>query len=136
MSRTRKDRPYWVRANDKKEKRVEHHNHELLGRYYRYYGDNRVRQHSEECTIDLPRTKNYGDNHYTCTWELDYGYNYLYGGMSVEERHQTYYNPLRTLERDTLRKAVKEYNATGDIEYDIFFQDRYQHQMLNGGYWD
>lgn len=136
MSRTKKDRPYWVRANDKTERRVARHDHDRIGRYYKYYGQSVVYQYEDECTIDYPRTGNNSDKNYPCTWELDYGYNYFYGGMSVQERHMTYYNPLRTLERDTLRKAVKEYNTTGDIEKDIFFQDRHQHQMLNGGYWD
>lgn len=136
MSRTKKDRPYWVRVNDKTENRIEHHDHERLGKYYSRYKENKTRRYSEECTIDVPRQANGDLTAYTCTWELNYGYSYLYGGMSVKDRHITYYNPLRTLERDTLRVAVKEYNATGDLEDGVFFQDRWQHGMLGGGHWD
>jgi hypothetical protein len=32
LSRTRKDRPYWVRANDPKERKTYHHNHIVIHR--------------------------------------------------------------------------------------------------------
>lgn len=137
MSRTKKDRPYWVKSNDKKEVRRASHNHESLGKIVRNFRG-KIVKYDEECSLEVPQQHPSSDDHRsTCYYNLGYGYRYWYSrGQDRDDRLNTYYNPLRTLERETLTKATKEYNATGDIEEDIFFPDTHQSCMLGGGYWD
>lgn len=137
MSRTKKDRPYWVKVNDKKEAKRAHHDHESLGKIVRNFRG-KIVKYADECTLEVPQTHSSSDDHRsTCHYSLGYGYRYWGDrGQDRADRLNTYYNPLRTMERDALNKAAKEYNANGDIEKDIFFPDSHQHCMLGGGYWD
>jgi hypothetical protein len=136
MSRTKKDRPYWVKLNDKKVAKRPHHNHAVIGKTVRGFRGNII-TYADECTLEQPETHSSNDDHRRpCSYLLGYGYGYWLDGMTREDRMNTYYNPLRTMEREELTKAKKEYNATGDIEKDIAFPDGHRHGMLGGGYWD
>lgn len=95
MSRTRKDRPYWVRSMDPTEDRSEYHNH-----------DNGV------CDIDttpgLPwREQSLED----CSYELPWSH----ATPPHAYVHARWWGPQRTSERAACRKLVQQYNGSGDV---------------------
>jgi hypothetical protein len=125
MSRTDKDRPYWVRTNDPREDRVEHHNH-VAPRWRTMYA------WDGECHIDEPSTRE-NRRSYSCGFNLRYK---RYWNPKKEDRRLYYYKPLRSRERDTLGKAAKQYNAGNEVDEDIVLPESHRHAMFPGGYWD
>lgn len=107
MSRTDKDRPYWVRVRDKHEKRSESHTH-------------RSWRSREElaCDIDQHDAQGYNERHDGhCGYQLDLHKGCRYHssppGWLVDH---LYHEPMRRDARDVLREAAKEWNGSGDTE--------------------
>lgn len=126
MSRTDKDRPFWVKLNDPSENRTDDHMHHTRGLWSKDWDG--------VCDIDKP----YGPT--LKRWagrnchRMIHNYN-PWDDPTKEDRDLLYYGPLRASERDTLKKAAKEYNTTGDTE-DVFLQEKHRHSMFGGGYWN
>lgn len=119
MSRTRKDRPYRVRLNDKSEPKMRLHSHgsvgsvgtDFRGRDYRY---------ADYCTIEersLHSSNRDPMNRRPCETHL--GWQYRPGRRPKrEDALLAYWAPARQAERSALHSATAEYNATGGIEDD------------------
>lgn len=145
MSRTYKDRPYWVKEHDKNA-REEHHNHTQMGMETKSYNNGRGSinnyYYPDECSIGMeqqvhPSTTRW-DN-YPCYYYLSNGTIKRYYRDYSPPRdtlHDLYWGPMRADVRDGLNDAVKEYNTHGDIEEDIFFREKSRHSIYKGGYWD
>lgn len=139
MSRTRKDRPHWVRLNDKKDKvvRVPYHRHHLFGETITLWtGDEFT--YENHCTIDEPER---GRSHRSetlrrpCFISAGWAY-YAYDG-NKETVNLGFWSPLRRDEKDELTKLVKVYNGGEDLEdYDFFLTEKTCHGVYGGGYWD
>ena len=110
MSKTDKDRPYWVRCNDSTERRrIRHYHHDWR------------RKEELECDLIDPapraaRASSYVSRrcHYEpAVWTLRDMF-----GKTVPKWYvdHVYHNPLRRDARDVLREAAKEWNATGDTD--------------------
>lgn len=131
MSRTDKDRPYWVRLNDPSEIRRADHTHHPYGRYSKsWFGEENV------CDIDKPMTGRFEiDRKRNCDYRLT-NYRYWYDDPSREDCHNEYYAPLRSEERMSLRKAARQYNTYGEVD-DVYLQEQHRHSCYGGGgYWN
>lgn len=126
MSRTDKDRPYWVRTNDPTEDRVPHHDH--IPRWWR----RKRLVWDGECHLDDPVNHGTRFDH-ACGYHLRFD---RYWNPKREDRRLYYYKPLRSRERDTLGKAAKQYNAGYEVDEDIVLPESHRHCMFPGGYWD
>lgn len=126
MSRTKKDRPYWVQVNDKSTKyRVAYHDH--TGRW------------GDTCTIDDPEEG-------PSTWRGSTGRFTSCGHYlrtphvcdphSVGNRSDRYWAPARQDERTYLKNAAKDYNTFGEVDEDYFLQEKTLHGPYGGGWWD
>lgn len=120
MSRTYKDRPWWVKRNDRSRPGREVHNH----REFYGYGPN-ARQLGE-CTISEPSTREnsrwrYLDE-FPCYWEPDDAYcGHSCAAMSWTEETR------RLNERMSMLQYVKEYNSGEEelsFEDDVFSTNR------------
>lgn len=135
MSRTYKDRPYWVRANDKKEVREAHHDHLRLGqvRQSMKYGEFKV---ADYCTIDEPlKTGTFLENlERPCYYELSWEYSYF--KVEKRRRNMLYWSPMRADENKVMRNAVKDYNTFGEVDEDLYLREGTRHSIYRGGYWD
>ncbi|MBC9706661.1 MAG: hypothetical protein H9W81_17245 [Enterococcus sp.] len=145
MSRTYKDRPYWVLEQDKRA-REEHHDHTKLGTGTKTYRNVRGGvsnyYHPDECSIEMDRQVHPS----TDRWEYYPCYYYVSSGTVKryyrdyspprDTLHDLYWGPMRADVRDGLNDAIKEYNTHGDIEEDIFFREKNRHSTYGGGYWD
>lgn len=135
MSRTYKDRPYWVRANDKKEVREAHHDHLRLGkvRQSMKYGEFKV---ADYCTIDEPlKTGTFLENlERPCYYELSWEYSYF--KVEKRRRNMLYWSPMRADENKVMRNAVKDYNTFGEVDEDLYLREKTRHAIYRGGYWD
>lgn len=118
MSRTFKDRPYWVRANDPKHSRYAYHYH--IG--------------VEECPIDEPLTGVFGIYGRTCGYSIPWSY--FRNDATKEICHNSYWAPLRNDERIVLNSLVRDYNTYGEVDEDFFIQENHRHSRYGGGYWD
>lgn len=125
MSRTDKDRPYWVRQNDPTEDRVEYHNH-VAPRWRTMYAWDGT------CHVDEPITRE-NRRSFSCGYYLRDRYHWT---PKREDRRLYYYKPLRSRERDTLGKAAKQYNAGYEVDENIVLPEAHRHGMYPGGYWD
>ena len=131
MSRTYKDRPYWVRQNDKSEVRVADHMHHTP-MFYRpdsnFWGEIGV------CDIDKPMTGSYKiDRKRNCDYRLP---NVRWWDRPRRfYRNSHYYAPVRLIERDTLDKSAKQYNTMGEVD-DVDLPQQHRHSPYGGGYWD
>lgn len=126
MSRTDKDRPYWVRTNDKTEKyRVAYHDH--TGR------------RGDECTVDEPEE-------HPSSWRGRGGRWYSPCGHHLHVPHICephgdsasvyYWVPARQDEQTFLKNAVKDYNTFGEVDEDYFLQEKTLNGPYGGGWWD
>lgn len=125
MSRTDKDRPYWVRQNDETEVRRPFHRHDQ----YRF-----GREPFDECEIDEPYTGATGEWRRRCGYWL--GYRRHVCVVPPHAEREGYYAPLRNDERMVLRNAVKDYNTFGEIDEDFYIQEQHRRACYGGGYWD
>lgn len=132
MSRTFKDRPYWIRVNDPKTLRYAVHHHASFGHVYTPFNGKPVHI-LDYCTIDEPYSA--GDNYpKPCYYRLISPHRY--DETTKEMRHNAYWEPMRTDERIVLRNAVKDYNTYGEIDEDFFLQENHRHARYGGVYWD
>lgn len=143
MSRTYKDRPYWVLENKVGE---EIHDHTRMGegttKYKTIRGKDLTYHRPDECTIGedkLEHPSTSKNERYDCFYSLSgVVFKKYYGRYSPPNDilHHDYWHPLRAAERVTLTAAAKEYNTYGDIEDDIYLAERHRHSTYKGGYWD
>jgi hypothetical protein len=126
MSRTDKDRPYWVKSNDKTEKyRVAYHDH--TGR------------RGDECTIDEPEEhpsswRGRGGRWYSpCSHYIHLPHICQPHGTSLRD---FYWVPSRAEERDYTTRAIKDYNTFGEVDEDYFLQEKTLNGPYGGGWWD
>ena len=140
MSRTDKDKPYWVNA----EYYVPVHSYCQFDN--QNWGWHRFLDGPREC--DLPARPVYGRKvrlrwsqveSWTCTWKAEWPwkrrYPYCWGPRPID-RNLYWYGPDRARARDACGRARKEYNANGQTEVEgPTFQHRHA-MMLSGGYWD
>lgn len=134
MSRTYKDRPYWIRANDSTNLRKAVHRHAIFGFTYTPYNSKNPIHFADHCTIDEPITKA-SQRSKPCYYKLrtrSTGYD----ETTKEMRNNAYWEPMRTDERIVLRNAVKDYNTYGEIDEDFFLQENHHHARYGGVYWD
>lgn len=124
MSRTYKDRPYWVRQNDPREDRVPYHDH--IERWWR-----RRINWDGECHLDEP--VNHETRH---SFPCGYYLRQRWYNVPRDFRHYNYYGPLRAHERDNLRDAAKQYNSWGEVDEDFYLPEAHRHATFGGGYWD
>lgn len=125
MSRTYKDRPYWVRLNDKREARTPFHRH------HNWYTRNNG---WEVCTFGEPYTGGTDEWRRNCGYYLGYRRHTCYAPKDYIR--DMYYSPMRNDERMVLRNAAKDYNSFGEIDEDFFLNERSRHATYGGGYWD
>jgi hypothetical protein len=135
MSRTYKDRPYWVRANDKREVREAYHNHCNLGKTRKSgkFGDYTI---SDHCTIDEPlRTGSFMESWgKPCNYELSWAYSYF--SVEKSRRNMLYWSPMRADENKVTRNAVKDYNTFGEVDENLYLRENTRNSIYRGGYWD
>lgn len=132
MSRTDKDKPYWILCNDPQQVRHPYHNHNLFGKmtYKNFEGES---QYKDYCTIDEPVTKE-TEFINPCGYRIHWMY---YNTKPTKVmRHNEYWRPLRSAERAATHKALREYNATGEIDEDFFLRSAPHRGTYYGGYWD
>lgn len=145
MSRTHKDRPYWVKERTKKYGE-EVHNHALMGRETKTYrngkGGTNNYYYPDECSIEMDRQVHPSTvrwENYPCYHSLSSGsWKQYYKTYSPprDTLHNLYWGPMRADVRDDLNGVAKEYNTYGDIEGDILFREKSRHSTYGGGYWD
>jgi hypothetical protein len=160
MSRTLKDRPEWVKANDVNAVRYQYHTHWLLGQpRYRYlteeewehpelYVDGPINRYStvidgyrsDECTIHDPRTpKHHAEPSRTCEWRT--GYSWRQSAISwfrhsgSKNRNRMYHHSYRRQENRELLKMAREYNQGNDLWGDEF-EDVYTRRVTHCDYYD
>jgi len=141
MSRTDKDRPYWVRANDHTEARFEHHDHLKFGYEYEYVNTRGKRvevKYADYCTVNEPEVRY---NHHE---ELDrpcgkwVGHGYFFGRYSPKKKDRKvyYWGPMRAARTRYLTNAVKDFNSFGEVDEEFYFQEDARYGRYGGGYWD
>lgn len=140
MSRTRKDRPVWVKLNDRKTPRIAEHNHNLFGKKGLYgFGEPKEYAYLDYCTIDKPQEavvhikEQSPCYYYAAIPKIFYA---KYGGAHKEALHLYYWKPVRGEERRKLHNLKKEYRAAGEIGDDTFITDKTRRSPYKGGYWD
>lgn len=114
MSRTRKDRPYWVRSNDPSEDRTAYHFIKSTGQY----GMPTLLDCTSGCTVhtsqNLPRSQWRQDTD-PCGYVLNVSRNY-HNTPSRAERRTAYHRPNRTAARQYAKRAREAYNSDQDWE--------------------
>jgi hypothetical protein len=115
MSRSARDRPRWVRANDPRLWVGEDHAHTEFG---------------VECTIDEPATPRWHQGICNHVLRGDEVPERRYNRVSRRRRHNDYWAPERAARRTRLGNAVAEYRATGGVDEDQELTER----QLRGSY--
>lgn len=116
MARTDKDRPYWVRAADSTENRVQHHQH------HSWRGGTRDCDFKEN---EYARpSRSYSNNCGWILWSPNYWYTTSVPKWFIDHVSN---NPERVRVRDDLRNMAREYNAHNDIEDDDFPNNQHHH---------
>lgn len=118
MSRTDKDRPYWVQINDKTIPQECSHNHTVFGIYQTdYWGK-------------IKHTQDYCTEHEILTWNSSQDFYYFpcrrypIVSLSGDKRpHDCRLKLYRRRRRDFLKGQVKKYNSNPDLHDDIEFMN-------------
>jgi hypothetical protein len=129
MSRTKKDRPYWVRLNDPTEARTPYHYHHGSRWFNNGYKGN---AESDYCCIDEEYTGT--DWRRSCGYYL--GYRRHVCVIPKNAVRDMYYSPMRNDERMVLRNALKDYNTFAEVDEDMYLNEKSRHATYGGGYWD
>lgn len=138
MSRTRKDRPDWVKLNDRKTPRIANHNHKQFGAEGMMFQGKKY-SYLDYCTIDKPQEAvehKIGQSpcyYYAAISKIFYA---KYGGAHKEALRMEYWSPLRAEERTTMQNLKKQYYATGEVDEDVFIKEKHHNAPYKGGYWD
>lgn len=135
MSRTYKDRPYWVRTNDKKEVREASHDHLHLGETRKSikFGEYTI---ADYCTIDEPLETDSFEESWKKPCGYDLSWSYSYFSVEKNRRNLLYWSPMRADEHKVTRNAVKDYNTFGEVDEDLYLREKTRHALYRGGYWD
>lgn len=123
MSRTDKDRPWWVRHHDRSDDAlVEHH---MCGRSL-------WKRDFHECDINEPAQ--FGEDNYHCRRIPSSMRGWGYGPSPDDRRidHQK----RRTQARINTVNYIKQYREYGDVDDEMPFQQSIIHFPEGGGYWD
>lgn len=127
MSRTDKDLPYWY---------AEYYepNHYCIEHGTQARWINKKPCDLPELTRKKLRDLGYWGNRRgtTCFWEPLHERNWWQGNPPKWYINHTWYEPERVRIRDHGRKALQDYNANGDTEFDI---PNYQHRHRSSWYW-
>lgn len=136
MSRTDKDKPYWVRTDWYRPV----HNH--CQHHDTPYDWQRFPNGPRQC--DLPETPTYYSSaswrmrqNPCCHWEAEWPrlWRYPYTrGPRRDDRALGWWGPDRRLVRDQCRKAMQEYRGSGDME--IVVSTRHHNHSPSKGWWD
>ena len=140
MSRTKKDRPYWVRVNDPREARRETHRHHKCGvkvDFISISGKKIDTNIPDYCTIG-EKEKGLSSNendlnpcYFQLTWQ------YPASRHSPKKlRRDEYWKPMRGAERKYLKNAVVDYNTFGEVDEDAFLREKTLNSAFSGGYWN
>lgn len=112
MSRTRKDRPHWVKANDPTMPREAFHS---------------CCFQRTECSLDQPSLPHYAGDTKSCFY-LSPGFAYYSDKVSNDTVRMVWHSPERGRERDTLKQFVKQYNSASQTEPEDFDFANFQHR--------
>lgn len=120
MSKTDKDRPFWVKQNDISLSRVAYHDH------VDYWGND------VECDIEFPTVR---EDKYRVDRNCGYdivGYYSWIDSPSRKIRHNEWFGPIRAKTRDAMISQVKEYNTYGLIETDSLDPQDHRNAPIKG----
>lgn len=138
MSRTDKDRPYWVRVNDPSEPTISYHDHLSFGKISTWrWGGGCPLEYADYCTIDEPKAdyrRSKEEMRKPCSKELGYQYKYWDNPRKAERRNE-YWKPLRATERKVLWEAVKDYNSFGEVDDELYVRENTRNAPFNRGWW-
>lgn len=119
MSRTDKDRPYWVKVNDNSIQRVPFHDH------VDYFGNDVECDFGEVCTEDTLWARNCG---------YDLGHYEVYADNPDRKlRRGAWFGPVRTRTRNDMVSLRKEYREFGEVDDYVGFRD-HRHSSLKGSW--
>lgn len=139
MSRTDKDRPYWVRSNDNTELRYDFHNHRIFGeeRTHRTSnGKTLTVKFADYCTINEPEVGRSVKDTQPCGKVLHRPGHHVRNKPKKKIRKIYYWGPLRAARNVYLANATKDYNAFGEVDEDFYLQEDARYGLYGGGYWD
>lgn len=120
MSRTYKDRPRWVKNNDRKLTSVAYHNHvDYLG-------------HLVDCDVDEPTVQ---EDRWRLGMACGYDWRYNIFTPTKAEANNEWHAPIRAKVRRELLVEAKEYNAEGDFEDDYLGPLDERHSPIKGHGW-
>lgn len=117
MSRTDKDRPYWIKGEDDPGNPIAHHytcEYSPLGHWNRVacdYDDNNIPKRDRKCRR-FP--------------QLEMSYWYGHGPTKID-RHLYWNGPARAEERATLSSLIKDYRANGDVDHAELDHQQHRH---------
>lgn len=138
MSRTEKDRPYWVKVRDPRTPTVEEHHH-VPSFWQRIRGTAVLGCDLADFDAATDRTARGG---FFCVRHLAVEYHRRYhrgGPAPAWFTHHVWFEPERTRERDALREAAKAYRAAvaagcaADWDFDFA---NHQHRQCGRWLWD
>jgi hypothetical protein len=122
MSKTDKDRPFWVKQNDSSLLRQAYHDH------VDYWGN------EVECDIHLPTVR---EDKYRVDRNCGYDIVAYYAwadSPSRRIRHTEWFGPVRAKTRDSMLAQAKEYNTYGEIYNDSTEPGDHRNAPIKG-YW-
>lgn len=123
MSKTDKDRPFWVIQNDSSIYREAYHDHvDYLG-------------NDVDCDIhlDTVREDKYRADR-NCGYDVVKRYSFV-DAPSRKKRHNDWFGPARSKTRDAMISQVKEFNSLGYIESDSAEPGDHRHAPMRGTWW-
>lgn len=141
MSKTDKDRPYWVLANDNTLPRFSYHDHLKLGTE-REYTNSRGRKvsvkYADYCTVNEPTVSYHRAEEMERPCGKWIGHARFAGRYSPTKKARKvfYWGPMRATRTNYLTKAVKDFNSFGEVDEDFYFQEDARYGRYGGGYWD
>lgn len=116
MSRTFKDRPYWVQEYDTRNLRVAYHH---------------CHKRDSVCDLEEPKRWSVGACNYWLIAPV-----YSWQRVEHEMVRNNYYAPERSFVRDGLLSLVKEYNSNGDVDDADPWAFPHRHAPFNGSWWN
>ena len=147
MSRTDKDRPWYIQSSDPTELRYAHHNHSRFGQKIVYsrlvtdadgnsvYEEYNVKYVVDHCTInEIPASV--ASIHIYRLYPCYYSLIRRWGAPDKDDK-RAYHSSIRRREYDTLNVIKKRYNAAEDIE-EISASEELNSagRIMHIGYWD
>lgn len=149
MSRTDKDRPWWIRNHDETDGLREVHDHRarwkwlcdcprpwwaVTGGRHRI-GEGTWGWSEGECEIDSRVDDGRKSWRVSCYRERIDRLSF-YGSASREWRRARYWGPERAADRAIHRNLVKDWNTFGDCDDSAVQLNQHRHATFGGGWWD